>query len=141
LARPGGLSDAAMDRAVSALSICADKLVRRHVTPVRSVATEACRQASNGADFVARVYAETGIALEVINPETEAKLAVLGCHALLEPGRRPGAGVRHWRRIDRADPDRARPRRSAHPRLVLGAVGRGVAERRASRMSAATRTR
>lgn len=89
LAASGRLSDAAMDRAVSALSICADKLVRRHVTLVRSVATEACRRATNGADFVARVQRETGIVLEVITAETEAKLAVLGCHALLEPGDGP----------------------------------------------------
>ena len=86
LAASGRLGDAAMDRAVSALSICAEKLRRRHVTLVRSVATEACRRATNGRAFVDRVYAETGIALEVISPEQEARLAVMGCHALLEPG-------------------------------------------------------
>jgi len=86
LAASGRLSDAAMDRAVSALSVCADKLRRRRVSLVRSVATEACRRASNGRDFVQRVYRETGIALEIISPEQEARLAVLGCHALLEPG-------------------------------------------------------
>ncbi|TAK15969.1 MAG: Ppx/GppA family phosphatase, partial [Rhizorhabdus sp.] len=53
---------------------------------VRSVATEACRRATNGRAFVERVYRETGIALEVISPEQEARLAVLGCHALIEPG-------------------------------------------------------
>jgi exopolyphosphatase/guanosine-5'-triphosphate,3'-diphosphate pyrophosphatase len=56
------------------------------VALVRSVANEACRSAVNGPEFVARVYAETGIALEVITPEQEARLAVIGCHALLEPG-------------------------------------------------------
>lgn len=86
LAATGRLSDAAIDRALSALSICADKLRRRNVTLVRSVATEACRRASNGRAFVERVYAETGIALEIISPEQEARLAVMGCHALLEPG-------------------------------------------------------
>ncbi|WP_082594391.1 Ppx/GppA phosphatase family protein [Sphingomonas sp. Root710] len=86
LAATGKLSDAAMDRAVSALSVCADKLRRRRVGLVRSVATEACRRASNGREFVQRVYRETGIALEIITPEQEARLAVLGCHALLEPG-------------------------------------------------------
>lgn len=86
LAATGRLSDQAMDRAVSALSVCADKLRRRHVALVRSVATEACRRASNGREFVERVYRETGIALEIISPEQEARLAVLGCHALLEPG-------------------------------------------------------
>ena len=86
LAATGKLSDAAMDRAVSALSVCADKLRRRRVSLVRSVATEACRRATNGRAFVERVYRETGIALEIITPEQEARLAVLGCHALLEPG-------------------------------------------------------
>ncbi|SDC92575.1 exopolyphosphatase / guanosine-5'-triphosphate,3'-diphosphate pyrophosphatase [Sphingomonas sp. YR710] len=86
LGATGRLSDVAMDRAVSALSICADKLRRRHVALVRSVATEACRRATNGPEFVRRVYRETGIALEIITAEQEARLAVLGCHALLEPG-------------------------------------------------------
>ncbi|MHA3791286.1 Ppx/GppA phosphatase family protein [Rhizorhabdus wittichii] len=86
LAATGRLSDAAMDRAVSALSVCADKLRRRRVSLVRSVATEACRRAANGREFVQRVYRETGIALEIISPEQEARLAVLGCHALIEPG-------------------------------------------------------
>ena len=89
LAASGRLSDAAMDRAVSALAVCADKLRRRNVSLVRSVATEACRRASNGRAFVERVQAETGIKLEIISPEQEARLAVTGCHALLEPGDGP----------------------------------------------------
>lgn len=89
LAASGSLSDAAMDRALDALAVCADKLRRRNVTLVRSVATEACRRAANGRDFVARVYRETGIALEIISTEQEARLAMAGCHALLEPGANP----------------------------------------------------
>jgi exopolyphosphatase / guanosine-5'-triphosphate,3'-diphosphate pyrophosphatase len=89
LGASGRLSDAAMDRAVSALSICADKLMRRNVLMARSVATEACRRASNGAEFVNRVYRETGIKLDIISPQEEARLAVLGCHRLLEPGSSP----------------------------------------------------
>jgi exopolyphosphatase/guanosine-5'-triphosphate,3'-diphosphate pyrophosphatase len=89
LAASNRLSDAAMDRAVAALSVCADKLRRRNVTLVRSVATEACRRASNGAAFVARVREETGIQLEIISAEQEARLAVTGCQALLEPGNGP----------------------------------------------------
>ncbi len=89
LSASGRLSDAAIDRAIAALSVCAEKLRRRHVTLVRSVATEACRRAENGGAFVARVRAETGIALEVIAPEEEARLAMLGCQALLEQGDDP----------------------------------------------------
>src|SRR3954470_10009800 len=89
LAGSGKLSDAAIERTLAALRICADKLKRRNVALARSVATEACRQASNGADFIERVYRETGIALDIITAEEEARLAVLGCHALLEPGDGP----------------------------------------------------
>jgi exopolyphosphatase/guanosine-5'-triphosphate,3'-diphosphate pyrophosphatase len=85
----GKLSQGSMDRAVDALSVCADKLRRRHVTLSRSVATEACRRAANGRDFIERVRNETGIALEIIAPQEEARLAVLGCHKLLEPGDGP----------------------------------------------------
>ena len=86
LAQTGRLSDAAMDRALAALHICADKLKRRNVHLARSVATEACRRASNGAEFIDRVRRETGIALDIISAQEEARLAVLGCHILLEPG-------------------------------------------------------
>jgi exopolyphosphatase/guanosine-5'-triphosphate,3'-diphosphate pyrophosphatase len=89
LAQTGRLSDAAMDRAVGALKICADKLRRRNVHLARSVATEACRRASNGEEFIERVRHETGIMLDIISAEEEARLAVLGCHILLEDGRGP----------------------------------------------------
>jgi exopolyphosphatase/guanosine-5'-triphosphate,3'-diphosphate pyrophosphatase len=89
LAASGRISDEAQDRAVAALSVCADKLCRRRVSLSRSVATEACRRAANGRHFVERVHRETGIALEIISPEEEARLAMLGCHRLLEPGDGP----------------------------------------------------
>ena len=89
LATTGRLSDAAIERTIAALRVCADKLKRRHVALARSVATEACRRASNGAEFIARAYEETGIHLDVISAEEEARLAVMGCHVLLEPGDGP----------------------------------------------------
>ncbi|WP_416832838.1 MAG: Ppx/GppA phosphatase family protein [Erythrobacter sp.] len=89
LATSGRLSDEAMDRALGALSICADKLRRRNVRLARSVATEACRRAENGAEFIERVRRETGIVLDIISAEEEARLAVLGCHILLEQGEGP----------------------------------------------------
>ncbi len=89
LSTSGKLTEGSMDRAVEALVVCADKLRRRHVTLSRSVATEACRRAVNGRHFVERVHRETGIALEIIAPQEEARLAVLGCHKLLEPGDGP----------------------------------------------------
>lgn len=89
LATTGRLSDAAIERTIAALRVCADKLKRRNVALARSVATEACRQATNGERFIERVRAETGIHLDIISAEEEARLAVLGCHVLIEPGNGP----------------------------------------------------
>ena len=86
LAQTGRLSHEAMERTLGALKVCADKLMRRNVHLARSVATEACRRAVNGGDFIERVREETGIALDIISAREEARLAVLGCHVLLEPG-------------------------------------------------------
>lgn len=86
LAKTGRLSDAAMDRAVDALRVCSEKLRKRGVHLARSVATEACRRAQNGDQFIQRVKRETGIALDIISAQEEARLAVLGCHILLEDG-------------------------------------------------------
>lgn len=110
LAASGRLSDEAIERTIAALKVCADKLRRRNVTLARSVATEACRRAANGPDFIARVKRETGIMLDVITAEEEARLAVLGCHALLEPGGGPavvfdiGGGSTELVLIDEAKP-------------------------------------
>ncbi|WP_395330147.1 Ppx/GppA phosphatase family protein [Novosphingobium sp. BL-8H] len=89
LAQSGRLSDAAMERTLGALRVCADKLMRRNVYLARSVATEACRRAVNGPEFIERVRQETGIALDIISAREEARLAVLGCHVLLESGLGP----------------------------------------------------
>ncbi|MBB3862204.1 exopolyphosphatase/guanosine-5'-triphosphate,3'-diphosphate pyrophosphatase [Novosphingobium hassiacum] len=89
LAQTGYLSQEAMDRALAALHVCADKLRKRNVHLARSVATEACRRATNGAQFIDRVYDETGIRLNIITAQEEARLAVLGCHILLEQGEGP----------------------------------------------------
>ena len=86
LAQTGRLSDHAMDRALGALKVCSDKLRKRNVHLARSVATEACRRASNGEAFIERVREETGIVLDIISAQEEARLAVLGCHILLEDG-------------------------------------------------------
>jgi exopolyphosphatase/guanosine-5'-triphosphate,3'-diphosphate pyrophosphatase len=89
LAQSGRLSDEAMDRTLAALRVCADKLMRRNVHLARSVATEACRRAENGVAFIERVRQETGLALDIISAREEARLAVLGCHVLLEDGLGP----------------------------------------------------
>jgi exopolyphosphatase/guanosine-5'-triphosphate,3'-diphosphate pyrophosphatase len=80
----GQLSDNAMKRTIAALRVCADKMRRRGVTRSRLIATEACRIAANGAEFLDRVERETGLRLEIVGRETEAKLAVSGCASLLD---------------------------------------------------------
>ncbi len=81
----GRLSDAAIGRAVAALTICRDKMRNRGVTRARLIATEACRAAGNGIDFLARVRSEVGIELEIVDRQTEALLAATGCTPLVDP--------------------------------------------------------
>lgn len=77
-------SQEAMDRAISALSVCANKINRRSIAGQRLVATEACRKASDCDDFLSRVTEETGLDLEIISPQEEARLALKGCSPLLD---------------------------------------------------------
>jgi exopolyphosphatase/guanosine-5'-triphosphate,3'-diphosphate pyrophosphatase len=79
------LSEAAIERAIAALTICRNKMKNKGVTRARLIATEACRSAENGADFRARVARELGLELEVIDRETEARLAATGCTTLIDP--------------------------------------------------------
>ena len=85
LTRTGKLSEAAIGRTIGALSVCRDKMETRNVTRARLVATEACRSALNGREFLQRVYVSTGLKLEIIDRETEARLAVAGCSVLADP--------------------------------------------------------
>jgi exopolyphosphatase/guanosine-5'-triphosphate,3'-diphosphate pyrophosphatase len=84
VAATGALTEGAMARTIAALKVCAAKLRRRGVTHYRGVATQACREARNGPEFLARVRDETGLLLEVIDPREEAELALSGCAALLD---------------------------------------------------------
>src|SRR5712691_4638897 len=81
----GRLSDAAIARAVTALSICRDKMHNRAVTRSRLIATEACRAAANGAEFLQLIRDQVGIDLEIVDRETEADLAATGCTPLIDP--------------------------------------------------------
>ena len=80
----GILSEAAIARTVGALRVCAKKMRRRGVTSWRSVATEACRQASNCGAFLDTVKSETGLELEIISAREEARLALAGVLPLLD---------------------------------------------------------
>ena len=79
------LSDGAIERTVDALRICRDKMLGRHVSRARLVATEACRLAENGPAFIDLVRTELGLELEVVDRRTEAYLAVTGCASLADP--------------------------------------------------------
>jgi len=81
----GRLSDAAIARALAALTVCRDKMKNKGVTRARLIATEACRAAANGAEFRDRVIAALGLELDVIDRETEATLAATGCTPLMDP--------------------------------------------------------
>jgi exopolyphosphatase / guanosine-5'-triphosphate,3'-diphosphate pyrophosphatase len=81
----GRLSDAAIIRAVSALTVCRDKMRNRSVTRARLIATEACRAAENGSEFLAIIRDRVGIELEIVDRETEADLAATGCTPLMDP--------------------------------------------------------
>ena len=125
----GLISDAAIERAIAALSICRDKIHSRRAKRLRLIATEACRAASNADGFMDRVAAETGIRLEVIDRETEAGLAVIGCSPLLDPAGRGailfdiGGGSTELVRIVR-DPNHqgAAPRIKGWMSIPLGVV-------------------
>jgi exopolyphosphatase/guanosine-5'-triphosphate,3'-diphosphate pyrophosphatase len=124
----GSISEAAIDRAIAALSICSDKIRYRRAKRLRLIATEACRAADNAESFRARVASETGIRLEVIDRETEATLAVIGCSPLLDPKGRGailfdiGGGSTELVRIERDPEANAPPRIQAWMSIPLGVV-------------------
>jgi exopolyphosphatase / guanosine-5'-triphosphate,3'-diphosphate pyrophosphatase len=125
----GYISEQAIERAIAALSICRDKIQSKKAKRLRLIATEACRAASNADGFRDRVAAETGIRLEVIDRETEAALAVIGCSPLLDPKGRGamlfdiGGGSTELVRIERdAGEKHGKPRIAAWMSIPLGVV-------------------
>lgn len=84
LAHTGRLSEGAMSRAYQALAACAQRIEAREPIAIGCVATQACRAASNGQMFLNRVEQDLGLKFDVISPEEEARLSVLGCASLLE---------------------------------------------------------
>ena len=122
----GNLCQAAMDRALSALHACAARLERRPVRRLRAIATEACRRAVNGREFLAKVKHETGLDIGVITPREEAELALESCASLLAGwGRRAllfdiggGSTELAWVRIDPS----GRPQLIGYDSLPVGVV-------------------
>lgn len=83
LERTGRLGHVPMSRTVQALRICRRKLEENRVRRMRLVATEACRRAHNAGEFIKKIQRETGLKLEIIPPEEEARLAVISCAPLV----------------------------------------------------------
>lgn len=79
----GRLSRASIARTVQALHICRKKIEQHGVSRMRLVATEACRRAKNSREFMKLIHRETELPLEIIEPEEEARLAVISCAPLV----------------------------------------------------------
>jgi len=82
----GRLNEDAIERTLGALKVCARKIRDRRAVETRSIATQACRQAANGEEFMDRVKKETGLDMKVISPTEEAELTLAGCAPLLKTG-------------------------------------------------------
>ncbi|MDG2406538.1 MAG: Ppx/GppA family phosphatase, partial [Paracoccaceae bacterium] len=125
LENSGLLSASSMKRTIQALQICQQKLQRHKVPNMRLVATEACRRARNGVGFIEAVQRETGLRLEIIQPEEEARLAVISCAPLVSATTRQllvvdiGGGSTELVWVDLSDVPR-RLRASAIMRLRAG---------------------
>lgn len=126
----GRLSEPAMERALGALHACAARLDRRPVRGLRAIATEACRRAANGGEFLSRVRAETGLPIDVISTREEAELALESCAPLLEGARQDnsrrallfdiggGSTELAWVRLSAEEP----PRLIGYASLPVGVV-------------------
>jgi exopolyphosphatase/guanosine-5'-triphosphate,3'-diphosphate pyrophosphatase len=84
LTQTGRLSEPAIARTLDALRVCRDKMRARGVTRSRLIATEACRSAVNGREFLDDVRERLGMELEIVDRETEAFLAAAGCGELAD---------------------------------------------------------
>jgi exopolyphosphatase / guanosine-5'-triphosphate,3'-diphosphate pyrophosphatase len=90
----GRLTDAAMEAAAGAIAGFAARMDELRTAVYRAVATSAVREAANGAEFVDRVRAETGVEIDVISGSEEARLV----HAAVK--RSVALGEREWILVD-----------------------------------------
>lgn len=80
------LSPAAMDRVIHCLQEWQSVIESYQVEATAVVATSAVRDASNRAEFLARVKAECGLEVELISGEEEARRTLLGIRSGLPVG-------------------------------------------------------
>ena len=130
LYRTGVLADAAMDRAMAALAVCGDRARRWDVAGVRAIATEACRQAENGTEFIRLARAATGVPLTVIGPREEVGIAVESCAGLINQAERRallfdiggGSTELAWVRVPRGGGDHRLPQVIGIHSIPVGVV-------------------
>ena len=87
------LTPAAMDRAVAALKRCCAIASSLQAEEVVAVATSAVREATNGAEFIDRVYQEVGLTVNVISGTEEARRIYLGVLSGMEFHSQPHAVI------------------------------------------------
>ena len=121
-----------MERTLLALKACQKKLNKYRLTDARFVATEACRRASNGKEFLDRVRGEVGLEIDIISSEEEARLAFLGCSSLLTPASKRavvfdiggGSTELMWIDVDQKQYAQHQGRHSSHQRLAFDRLRR-----------------
>lgn len=84
----GELSEAAIGRTIDALQTIRQKMKSYNLKRQRCVATQACRQAKNGVEFIDRIQKETGLTFKIIPPKEEAQLSVMGAADLVDKEKR-----------------------------------------------------
>ena len=68
------MGDAPFQRGLEAMRFFAEKIKEQDAAKVRAIGTAALRTATNGVDFVAQVKKETGLSIEIIDGDEEARL-------------------------------------------------------------------
>lgn len=84
LAESGVIGDAPLDRTAAAISDMVDEARRSGARALAAVGTAGLRIAANSADVLAAIRSRTGVRVEVISGEEEARLAFLATTAALD---------------------------------------------------------
>ncbi|WP_448533042.1 Ppx/GppA phosphatase family protein [Parathermosynechococcus lividus] len=85
----GQLTEEAMARAIATLRRCRELATSLKAEDIIGVATSAVREAPNGREFLARVQEQTGLTIDLISGEEEARRIYLGVLSGLELNGKP----------------------------------------------------
>ena len=78
MSEDGRISDTSAERTVTAVLHFYEKAKADGADKIYAFATACCRNASNGNEFVDKIYSLCGLRVEIIDGETEAKIGFLG---------------------------------------------------------------